>query len=894
MSSFLLLFGFGFAQDTDSESFEAGREHHDHDHENISVSGADSLAADSSALIADSVADTPASMGSIPADSVAADTTAARSFLDDVMTGSNKDSLTYDVINGIVTIFEQGDVSYQNMNIKADYMRLDMNTKEIYAYGRMDSTTNEASRPEFIEGNSVYTMDTLNYNITTQKAKIKGVLTEDGDGILQGVSVKKMPDNSININRGRYTTCDADHPHFYIAMPKAKFMPGEKVVVGPSYMVMEDVPLYFLGVPFGFFPLEADRSSGFIMPSYGEETTKGFFIRDGGYYYVVNDYIDLTLTGGYYTYGSWDASMGGRYSKRYRYSGSFDTDFSKYIYGDEGSADYINLNSLKVAWTHQQDSKFKPNSTFSASVNFSTSGYAKYGSTTMTDYLSTQTNSSISYSKKWDDSPFSLSVNVQHSQNSQDSTVSLSAPTATLSMSRIYPFQRKNAVGSEKWYEKISLSYTGNMANKVTVDESDFLTSTMFKDMEAGVKHSIPVSTSFNLTDYITISPSFSYIERWYFEKVAKEWDEETESVIEKDTTAGFYRLYDYSVSASASTTVYGMFTVKNQNAWLKAVRHTMTPSLSVSYRPDFGAAKYGYYETVQSSSSGSTTTYSPYSNGMYGVPSQGESASLSFSLSNTLEMKVASDRDTTGVRKISLIDNLSFSGSYNFIADSMNLSTISMSFRSTLTEKIGLNISATLDPYEVTSDGTRIDQYMFKSGKIGRISSASTSFSYSFNSKATSGKSNSLNNPSDPTIYHNEFEDAEFYTLDPTQQRALLSSSYYDFSIPWNLSLSYSFSYKNSGIAQSIDQTLSFNGSVNLTDKWGVSFNAGYDFEMKTITPGTFSLSRDLHCWQMSFSWVPTGYRQSWSFSISAKSSLLQDLKYDKSNSYYDNLYEY
>ncbi|MFI3266661.1 MAG: putative LPS assembly protein LptD, partial [Rikenellaceae bacterium] len=698
-------------------------------------------------------------------------------------------------------------------------------------------------------------------------------------------------------SKGRYTTCDADHPHFYIAMPTAKFIPGEKVVVGPSYMVMEDVPLYFLGVPFGFFPIDADRSSGFIIPSYGEETVKGFYLRNGGYYYAINDYIDMTLLGGFYTLGSWETSLQTRYSKRYRYSGSLKASFSKDIIGEEDAADYVNMNNFSMTWSHQQDAKFKPNSTFAASVNFSTSGYAKYGSTTLEDYLNTQTNSSVSYSKKWDDKPFSLSMSLQHSQNSTDTTVSLSLPNLAFNMSRIYPFQRKNVIGSQRWYEKISLTYTSTFANSVTVHESDLFTQTMMNDLKSGVKHTIPVSTSFNLFNYISISPNVSYNERWYFKKIQKEWNPETETVETTDTLSGFYRVYDYSVSASASTSVYGMYTVKNPNSWLKAVRHMMTPSISVSYRPDFGQDKYGYYETVQSDADGSTTTYSPYESSMYGVPSSGESASLSFSLQNSLEMKVRSERDTSGVKKISLIDNFSLSGSYNFLADSLNLSTIALSFRTTLTKSLGLNVSATLDPYQVSSTGTRINKFMWSDGKIGRLSSVSTSFGYSFNSKGSNSTPsvNDINSQiSVPSAYTDPYNTDEYNNLDPNQKRMLMTSSYYDFDIPWNIGFNYSFSFSNTGVSRSVTQTLGFNGSVNLTPKWGIAFNGGFDFEMQTLTPGTFTLSRDLHCWQMSFSWIPTGYRQSWGFTISAKSSLLQDLKYEKNSSYYDNLYDY
>ena len=777
-------------------------------------------------------------------------------------------------------------------------MKINMDDKIIFAYGREDTTTKTNTRPEFTDGGSTYQMDTITYNIATEKARIKGVTTQDGEGYLKGSRVKKMPDNTINIANGKYTTCDLDHPHFYLAMTKAKTIPGKKVIVGPSYLVMEDVPIYFLGLPFGFFPTMSGRHSGFIMPTWGEEAIKGFFLRDAGYYFAFNDYMDMTVQGGFYTLGSWQASLASRYVKRYKYRGGLNFYFSKDIIGERDEPDYVNMNNFNLQWTHQQDAKFRPNSTFSASVNFSTSGYSKYGAQTINDYLNTQTNSSISYSKSWAGTPFSLSTNMQHSQNSQDTTVSLSFPNVVFSVSRVYPFRRKEAVGKQRWYEKISFTYTGTLGNNVKVKERDLFTDRMFKQMKNGVNHNIPISTSLNLLNYINVSPSANYQERWYFRKIDKEWDPVSRSVVNGDTTTGFYRLYDYSFSVSATTKLYGTYQFK-KTAAVQAFRHTLTPTISFNYRPDFGAAKYGYYKYVQSDTLGNMRRYSPFEEGLYGVPSAGRSAGISFGLTQTLEMKVRSNKDTSGFRKIKLIDNFSITSSYNFLADSLNLAPFSINLRTNLFKNVGLNVNATLDPYQIDANGRKVNKFMLRKGKLGRLTSVSTSFGYSFNSKNLGSSSpaaiNDINSGTTevPPEYTDMFTQPGYNQIDPFTRRQMMSATYYDFSIPWTFGFNYSFSYTKPGLQANIVQTLGFNGSVNLTPKWGVTFNGGYDFGSKKITPGTFTLTRDLHCWQMSFNWVPIGFRKSWSFTINVKASMLKDLKYDRNSSFYDNFYD-
>lgn len=852
------------------------------------------------------------SSDSIVADSLTGDTLAVRdttrkgSMLEAPIKGKNRDSLVFNVRDKMVYVYGEGDITYQTMNMKADYMRINMDTRVIRAYGVNDTVDNKpvVTRPEFTENGKTYTMDTIDYNMKSKKAKIKGVATQEGEGYLIGDNVKKMTDNSINISSGRFTTCEnTDHPHFYLEMTRAKFIPGKKAIFGPSYLVMEDVPIYFLGVPEGFFPMSSGPKSGFLMPTYGEEYVKGFFLRDFGYYFTFNDYIDLTLTGGIYTLGSWEAAASSRYIKRYKYSGSFSADFSKVRFGDKGSPDYTNQSNFRIQWTHTQDSKFRPGSTFSASVNFSTSGYSKYSATTINDILSTQTNSSIAYSKTWSGTPFSLSANMAVSQNSSNSTISVTLPTVVFNMSRVYPFKRKQTMGKERWYEKISVSYTGKLTNSVSTTEKELFTKQTLKDMKNGVEHTIPVSTSMTLFNYLNITPSANYTERWFFKKQERQWNPETNTVDYLEPEYGFYRLYNYNVGVSASTKLYGMYRFKNPNSKIQAFRHVITPTISFSYAPDFSHQKYGYYKAVQSDTTGRVTIYSPFAGNAYSVPSSGRSMSLNFSLQQNLEMKVLSKRDTTGTRIIKLIDNFTISGSYNFLADSMNLSNISLSFRSKLTNNFGIQLSATLDPYVVTPEGRRINKLMLSRGKLGRIVSTGWSFGYSFNSKNQSAPSGqALTNditsqPIDPA-YSNPFFDP-YGTMDPVLRRQYMAQTYYDFNMPWNFSFNYTINYGISlvnngttGYRKNINQTIGFNGSVNLTPKWGISFQGGFDLMTRKLTTSSISITRDLHCWQMGFSWIPFGFHKSWSFNIGVKSSMLQDLKYDKSQSMYDNLY--
>ncbi len=821
-----------------------------------------------------------------------------RNFLDEIISGKNQDSLYYDVRGKMVHIYEQGDVTYGNMNMKADYMRVSMDTKEILAYGKADTSAYGHTRPEFTEAGTTYTMDTVTYNIDTKKAKIKGVVTKDGEGFLTGREVKMMDDKSFNIRGGVYTTCDhTEHPHFYISMSKAKFIPGKKMVSGPLHLVIADVPLPLI-IPEIFFPMNMERKTGFIMPSYGEDANRGFYLNNGGYYFAFNDYVDLELTGGIYTLGSWEVNARSRYRVRYKFNGSMGVNYAKTIIGDKGSADYQNQDNFKITWTHSQDSKFNPYSTFSANVNFSTSGYNKYASQDMTDYLSSQTNSTINYSYAWKTLPMNISIGLNYTQQLQTGDISLGLPNINFKVNRFYPFKRKVMVGKERWYEKIAMTYSAQMQNNLKGNTNDFSDiGDIASKFNNGVKHSIPISASFNVGGFLNVSPSINYDERWYFRRVDQTWDPQKNAIV-SDTTRGFYRVYDYRASVSANTTLYGMYQFKNPKSFIKAIRHTINLDVSGSIAPDFGKEKYGYWKEVQANADGTRVQrYSPYAGQLYGVPSSNPNASISLGLSQTIEAKVASDTDTTGMKKLKIIDEFSFNLSYNFLADSMKLGrSIPVRIRSSAIPNFGINISMTLDPYEVDpKTGVVYDKLLLKRGIPGRIASTGWSFGYTFRSSDLYTEA-TIN---DISKQYPEYSNPYFYDpndpLDPSLRRQLMTSQYYDFSLPWNFSFNYSINYTNNGIRKKITNTLNFTASVTLDKdkKWGITYAGGYDFEGKSLTPGVFSLSRDLHCWQMNFRCVPFGFRKSWNFTIQVKSSLLQDLKYEKSSSMYDNLYE-
>lgn len=828
-------------------------------------------------------------------DSTALDTTPKKQrkpFLDDIIYTKNTDSMVYDVVNGKMYLYNKAEAKYSRNILNSDYMEVIMATKQLNAKGVMDTTEKKFTRVNFDEGGKKYEMDSMSYNLKSSKAKIKGVFFQEGEGIIHGKAIKKMEDNVINIQGGKYTTCDLEHPHFYLSSSKAQLIEskgGKKIVIGPSYLVMEDVPIPLI-IPFGFFPIMQNRNSGIIIPELGEESKKGFFLRKGGYYWAINDYVDLAARGSIYTLGSWDANLVSNYRVNYKYSGSFSFVYANDVIGDFGAPDYQKMANYDLQWTHQQDPKFLPGSTFSASVSLSAPTYDKYNGDVQQS-INAQTNSTVAYSKSWAGTPFSLSVNLQHSQNNRDSSVMMSLPNFQFSMNRIYPFQRKAGVGKKKWYEKIALSYDMSFNNEVKTTTTDFLTDKMFDNMRYGIQHRIPLTTSFNLLKYINVTPTVNYNEKWYFKRTLQEWSAEENKVIDKDTTSGFYRIYDYNVGISLSTILYGMYSFGEGKA-VNAIRHVITPTISLNYTPDFSAAKYGFYRPVQTNAAGDIGYYSPYQQGIFGGPSKGQSGMLSFSLNNNLEMKVRSKTDTTGYAKIKIFESLKLSSSYNLLADSMRLAPINISASTNLFKGLAVNISAIWDPYLFNEKG-KTKKLAWGNGSAGRITNFSLTFGYSIRSLfGAEGTGSGTGTETLPRDFTPE-EQAQMANagIDPVAARQLLLPEYYNFSVPWNVSFNYSLSYSHPGVAAAqITQTLNLSGNVNLTPKWGVTFTGGLDMEAWKMTATSISITRDLHCWQMGFTWVPIGFRKSWAFNINVKSSVLQDLKFKKSSGYLDN----
>ena len=864
----------------------------------------DSLRRDSlvrTMLAADTTAD------SLEADSLGGDTVRPprKPMLDVPIHIKFQDSLVYEPQSKDFLVYNKGDIEYERNNLKADYMRLNTSTKQVAARGVMDTTTHQMSRVEFVDGGTTYQIDSIVYNMESGKAVIHGVNTKEGEGILFGGKAKKMKDNVVHMHNGRYTTCDATCPHFYLQMTKGTTVPGKNTVFGPAYMVIEDVPIYFLGLPFGFFPQKRERNSGFIMPEIGEEAIKGFFLRNGGYYFAISDYVDLRLTAGIYTLGSWEANLASNYAKRYTFSGNFSFSYAYNQIGEPGTKDAQQTSGMQIRWTHQQDPKFRPSSTFSASVNFTTnSSYNKYNSNNLQDYLSSQTTSSIAYSKNWAGTPFSLSMNASYSQNTRDSIFTMNLPNLVFNVSRVTPFKRKEAVGQERWYEKISFTYNMDFQNRLeNVKQSQFMQQGMWDKLRTGVQHQLPISASFNAFGALSITPGLSYTERWYFRSVNQNWSEAENKVV-VDTTNGFYRVYNYSANLSLNTKLYGTYTVGRKK--VSTFRHVFTPRVGGSWSPDFGSEGYGFWREVQTNSKGDKQFYSPFQNELFGVPGRGASAAINFGIDNTLEAKIPSDKDTTGFRKIKIIEQLSISSSFNFLADQFKLAPFSVSLRIPIVKNYTLQLSGTLDAY-ATENGQRINEFLVNRGGFLRLTNLSWSFGYGFKSKDSAPTSGSgqpaINNPSNNQngqMFNQGLEANNFFSQQAeAAQRAqverarMAAAQYYDFSIPWSVNLNYTFSYSNPVGTPQLTQSINANASVNLTQKWAISMSGGYDFQMGKITPGTVQITRDLHCWQMSFSWVPVGLRQSWSFTIQAKSAMLSDmLKWKKDNSFWDNYY--
>ncbi len=827
-----------------------------------------------------------------------------------------KDSIIM-IGTNLVYLYGEAKVKYQNLELTGEYIEINTDSNTVYATYAIDSIGNEYGYPIFKEGEQQYEAKTMRYNFKTKKGFITDVVTQQGEGYVTSGRTKKMDNNDLYMVDGKYTTCDEhDHPHFYFKMTKAKVRPGKDIVAGPGYLVVEDVPLP-IALPFAYFPFKGSYSSGVIMPTYGDEMARGFCLRDGGYYFAFNDYMDLALTGEIYTKGSWGINARSTYRKRYKFSGNYNIGYLVTILGDKGAADYSKTKDFKINWSHSQDPKMNPYRTVSANVNFSTSSYDRNQVNSIYSGAYTQNvkSSSVNISQTFPDSPFSLNANMTINQRSQDSTVSLTLPTLSISMRQIYPFKRKNPVGGQRWYEAISLSYQGKFDNSITTKDDQLFSSNLIKDWKNGMSHSIPVSATFNLLDYINITPSFSYNERWYTNEVTQDYDPYTDRLAPVDTTYGFYRSYNYSASVSLNTKLYGFFKPwKIFGDKVQMIRHVFTPNISFSGAPDFSDPKYGSFVNktyLDRNGVEKFAKYSPFQYGLYPPSGGGKSGTMSFGVENNLEMKIKSDSDSTGIKKISLIDNLRFSSGYNFLAEQFNWSDISASLRMKFSKSYSLSLSGAFDVYTYNENGQRINVTRWDAGKgIGRFRGTSTSLSYSFNNdtfkKLFSKKDDSDDkNKKDEPGQVNEVPD-EVNTGENTPKASLRSEKknagefdadgYMITNTPWSLSLNYSIGFGYGDFNKSkleydykVNQTLGMSGNIQPTPGWTFNFSTSYDFDYKKFATMNCSVTRNLHCWQMTASFIPIGPYQSYNFTLSVNSSMLQDLKYTQRTSSYD-----
>ena len=751
-----------------------------------------------------------------------------------------KDSIIYDLKNNIINLYNESFIQYDNIELYAYYISINFKDNTLYAEGKKDSTGQLLQKPIFLESNKKYKSETIKYNFKTKKGITTKLLTKEGESFLHGEKVKKSEENTHYLSKGLYTTCELEKPHFYIKSNKIKLIENEKIIAGPANLVISDIqtPLF---IPFGVFPLSTKKSSGILLPSYGQSVSLGFNLRNLGYYFSINDYIDLTLTSDIFMRGSWRLGAASNYIKRYKWKGNLNMNISNTKIGEEYRSDYSLSKDFSLKWSHQQDPKSKLNSRFSASVNIMSRNFSRNNLfNNSQDYLSNNFSSNISYSKTWSGKPYNLSLNLRHSQNTLNKTIDLTLPELTFTVNRINLFKKENIKSS--FLKNLGISYKLNSKSKLNRPDS-LIFNNIFNNIQTGLRHNIPISTSFNVLKYFNISPSINYTERWYFKKINQNWNSSLEN-IDSDTIAGFYALREFNLSMNFNTKIYGLF-----NFSKVAIRHIITPSISLNYHPDFSKEKWGIYSSTQIDTLGTEQTYSHFQGSIYGFPSQGKYGNISFSIKNNVEMKLK-EKDN---KKIKLIENLSLSGNYNIAADSLNLSPIYIKLRTKVYKDLNFQINANIDPYKI-NNGDRVNQFAISSNQFGRLTYANVNFNMNFKNKKYEEKGNLV--------------------------------------VPWNLNIYYSLNYIKPYDEKTINQSINFDGNLDITKKWKIKYQSGFDVKNKDFTFTKIDIYRDLHCWEMIFNWIPFGNQKSYNFIIRVKSSILQDLKLSKKKNIYDSNY--
>ena len=867
-------------------------------------------------------------------DSLAADSAnrQRKNGIDSPVEYTAEDSMTYDGESAIAHLYGKSHVKYQDMDLESDQIYMSLDSSLVHATGSVDTTGHKFGTPVFKMGNDTYETDTMAFNFKTKKGLISNAYTEQEDGFMTSELSKRDGKGDMFLYHGRYTTCDQPHPDFYFAMSRAKVRPGKDVVFGPTYLVVCDVPLPF-AVPYGFFPFTKSYSSGFIMPTYGDETSRGFYLRDGGYYFAINDKMDLKLIGEIYTKGSWGVTASSNYRKRYRYNGSMLVSYQNTVSGDKNMPDYTKNTSFKVLWQHSQDQKANPYRSLRASVNYATSSYERNNLTSMYNPQSlTQSTrtSSVALSTKFSSLGMSLTSSFNLNQNMRDSIIDLTMPDLNISVANFYPFKRKNGVGKERWYEKISVRYTGQFKNEIHTKEDKLMHSSFSKDWRNGMQHVIPISANFTLFNFLNVSPTFNFTDRMYLQKYKRSWDEKNQKEV-VDTIQGFHNIYNWNMSLGLSTKVYGFF-IPNRKLFgdkIDRIRHVFTPSISFNYSPDFSAKRYGIWDTYQKTDANGNVTmveYSQYQGAVYGAPGKGKTGSISMDISNNIEMKIRSDDDSTGFKKISLIDELGASMSYNFAAETRPWSDLNTRLRLKLTKSYTLNLNATFATYAYEADSVGARPYIgnrteYSYGRFGRFQGMSQNLSYTLSNEKVAkffkwlrgekvsdkDKNKGKNKKGDDD---DEYDTGLNSNLDNTmeagkhgarKENAGLAETdedgYMKFSMPWSISFGYGitmrentagkFNYNRMRYPYKFTQNLNFSGNIRLSDGWNISFSSGYDFDQQKLSMTTASLSRDLHCFNMSCQVVLTPYT-SYNFSFRCNAATLTDaLKYDKRSSY-------
>ena len=832
------------------------------------------------------------------------------SAIDKKVTYSAVEQRIVDIVNKRVVLIGSAKVNYGDIEIKADSIIFNMKTNLLFAAGRSDTTGKIKGKPVFKEGSQEFEADELTYNFKTRKALIKNIITKQEGGLLHSAFTKLLEDGTSNISKSTYSTCDADTPHYYINLPRAKVYPGKKIISGPGNLVLEGIPLPLV-IPFGFFPIQTKRAaSGILFPRIGQGNERGYSLTEGGYYFAISDYFDLSVKGDLYTNGTWMATAQTDYKKLYKYNGDFSFSYATNVTGHKGLQDYAQSTNYRLGWAFTQDPKASPGSRFSASVNMSSSGFDRNNSYVVADHVTTQRQSSVSYSKNWEGTPFNFSASMNHSQNVKNKTVSLDLPKISFNAGRIYPFKSKNSTGTGKWYEDIQLSYTSSLDNQINTYDSLLFTSEALEKMNTGFKHDIPLSIQFRPFKNFSISPSMTYSGVMYTQKVIRRWDPKyfdpkldkyIPSVV-SDTLRGLYygQAFNPSLSASFSPQIFGTFSFTNPNSRIQAIRHVIKPSVNFSFVPALAGLSSKMYRQVQVDTLGTMSQpYSIYEGNIFGTPSlSSKSGNVSFSLVNIVEAKVFARNDTTGKpKKVKIIDNFGINTAYNIFADSMKWAPVTMQFRTTILQKINITANSSYSLYGIDKKGQPIATFLYaQNRKLLRLTNFTTSLDFSLSDLLKKGDKDKKKSVPSPGSLNENIPGNRIGTEVPGLQSGANATEtlrdaygYQVFNVPWSLNLSYSLNYFKSGLRPVVSQTVSFNGNVMLTKKMSINYTSGYDFTGKQITMTNIGITRDLHCWEMVFNWVPNGTMQSWNFTIRVKASVLGDLKYERRKDFFN-----